>query len=296
MKTRRLAIAGMIAASVLALAAGAQATMVAGWDFSQYRGPGLLSTDGATYSNTLDANYSDLDPTSGAGAESSLFGTLYFDGSFGSSSVPAGPTTTTLVPTAGSMACDRAPAGPGLGAGGCTIPNVEGPVRSNLGSFGKHTVLLAEGQTYAQRLGLAANSNASVVFEADLSGLGLVGGPWTLTLGGRTASGGGSDGGELSCAPACSSTVTVDFSTDGSSYTSVDSLVLTPDDEEFTVALTGPYEGADTGYVRLNFSPSGTQPVIDNVAVDVRFLPEPGASLGLVMGAASLLVLRRFRA
>ena len=39
----------------MSLAGSARATMVAGWDFSQYFGAGFLSTDGATFQTTLDA-------------------------------------------------------------------------------------------------------------------------------------------------------------------------------------------------------------------------------------------------
>ena len=73
-----------IGISVLS-AGGANATMVAGWDFSQYLAPGALTIDGANGTNVLSANYSNLDPTSGAGAESAAFGTMYMNGRHGSS-------------------------------------------------------------------------------------------------------------------------------------------------------------------------------------------------------------------
>jgi hypothetical protein len=106
MKARLLAIASTILSIAVSasIAGSAQAYLVAGWDFSQYFNDGLLSIDGATYQNTLSANYSDLDPTFGAGAESAAFGTLYFNGSFGSTSVsPTGNLTEEFLPTAGSL-------------------------------------------------------------------------------------------------------------------------------------------------------------------------------------------------
>src|SRR5262245_1029525 len=63
---RARALIGLIASAFLAAPAGA--TGIAGWDFSQYLGTSLLSTDGATFTNTLSANYSQLDPTFNAGA------------------------------------------------------------------------------------------------------------------------------------------------------------------------------------------------------------------------------------
>lgn len=47
--------------------AGAQ--LMAGWDFSQYAVDGALSTDGATFTDTLAANYSSFDLTNNAGSE-----------------------------------------------------------------------------------------------------------------------------------------------------------------------------------------------------------------------------------
>jgi hypothetical protein len=66
--------------------------LVAGWDFSQYdNDPLSLSIDGGTtLTNTLAANYSDLDPTSGAGFDSAAFGTMFMNGLFGSTLVGRG--------------------------------------------------------------------------------------------------------------------------------------------------------------------------------------------------------------
>jgi len=68
----------LIPLALAALVAGpsaAQSSLVAGWDFSQYAGDGFMSIDGgSSFTNTLPANYSDLDPTFGAGFDSSAFG------------------------------------------------------------------------------------------------------------------------------------------------------------------------------------------------------------------------------
>ena len=61
----------LIAAAVVLSSPGtahAQDTLVAGWDFSQYIGPNALSVDCVNPALQLEANYSDFDPTSGAGA------------------------------------------------------------------------------------------------------------------------------------------------------------------------------------------------------------------------------------
>src|SRR5258707_9305890 len=106
MRTR--ALIGLIASVSALLSAPAGATGIAGWDFSQYFGDGLLSTDGVTFTNTLSANYSNLDPTFNAGAESAAFGTMFMNGSFGSTNVNAGSGTEQFLPTTGSLASNLA--------------------------------------------------------------------------------------------------------------------------------------------------------------------------------------------
>jgi hypothetical protein len=292
MRSKLIAIASMAVLS--ATAGSAQAVkLVAGWDFSQYPGDGFLNG-----MNTLSANYSDLDPTNRAGFESSLFGTAHFDGAFTSTN-----TTSDFLPTAGQNACLRRPSAPGSGdTGGCATPNVDGPVRSNRiepfkeqgdTSFDALFLLKSEGQPFTSRVGMTATSGVSVVFETNVGG-GQVGGPYTLSFGGKTASGQGPDGGEVSCAGACSSTVGVDFSTDGVSFSPVGSVNLTPDDLRFQLPLGG-IGGSQKGYVRLNFNPTNGRPIIDNVAVQVGVIPEPGAIAQILSCVAGLAYLGRRR-
>jgi hypothetical protein len=278
--------------ALLVLGAGAAgAETVAGWDFSQYRGDGSLTPFGST----LPANYSDLDPTFNAGAESAAVGTLYFDGSFGSTS-----TSTDFLPTAGSMNCQRRPFGIAVGPEGCAVPNVDGPVRSNRNepwpggvSFDAHSVLRAEGQAFQNLLAMQATDGVDVVFEADLGAGSL--GNWEVSFGARVVSGNGDDGGALGCDPAgaveCSSTVTVEFSPDGSAYTSFGSVVLTTDDTRYSVPLAA--GASSTGYVRLGLTPGagGALPVVDNVAITA--VPEPGMLLMLLAGILGLSILPR---
>lgn len=260
MKARLLAIASTILSIVVSasIAGSAQAYLVAGWDFSQYFNDSLLSTDGVTFQTTLSANYSDLDPTFGAGAESAPFGTLYFNGQFGSSAVAAtGTLTEEFLPTAGSLTSNL------------DVPAV---------SFDAFTVLLDEGQAFSNLMSMIARDSVSVVFKADLSTVPETGGNWSVSFGGKTFEG--------------TSTVGVEFSTDGSSYAIVDSVILDANDAQFAVNLgTAPSE---TGFVRLNFNPvDANQPIIDNVAISV---PEPGTVSQFVAAVLGLLVCGRVRA
>src|SRR5262245_55793639 len=140
-------IAPMIALSALAAEPGRAVEVAAGWDFSQYEGTGELTP----FTNTLPANYSDSDPTFNAGAGSATFGTLFFNGTNGSSN-----TVTNFLPTAGTMNCERRLVGVNepLKPAGCAVPNVDGPIRSNKNepwddqgetAFDAHSVLRSEG-------------------------------------------------------------------------------------------------------------------------------------------------------
>src|SRR5262245_843094 len=116
-------IAALLTVSVLSAGSAGAAAVVAGWDFSQFRGSNSLDP---IVTNTVPANYSDSDPTFNAGSGSAAFGTLYFNGTNGSSS-----TSTDFLPTVGTMNCQRLPTGAPQPVGGCTTPNVDGPIRSN---------------------------------------------------------------------------------------------------------------------------------------------------------------------
>jgi hypothetical protein len=297
MKRRLRLVTPLVGLSVLVAgsALAAQGNIVAGWDFSQYGGTGSLSP----LSNTLPANYSDFDTTFNAGSGSAAFGTLYFNGSNGSSN-----TVTDFLPTAGVMNCERRPVGvnePQKPAG-CAVPNVDGPVRSNKKepwarrgktSFDAFTVLRSEGQQYQNALAMRATNNVTAVFKGD-AGSPQPQSAWSVSFGGRVETGGGDDGGRLSCDPTgaseCTASVSVEYSTNGSSYTSLGSVQLTTDDKRYEVPLA--VNTSQTGYVRLGLAPGagGAMPIIDNVA-----LPEPGATKAMVSGTLLLLVLRRRR-
>jgi hypothetical protein len=222
-------------AALASFAAPAKASTIAGWDFSQYVGDGFLSIDGSTFTDTLNANYSNFDLTGNAGAESAAFGTMYIDGSFGSTAVPVGTGTEEIVPTGGSL-----------------VSNLDAPVEG-LGDnpFDSHTVLAGEGQTFTSFLAMTALAAVDVVFEADISSVGTAM-DWVLTLGGKTFSG--------------TSDIEVAFSTDGTTYASVGTIGLTAVEGPKSLSLaTGP---SDKGYVKLSLTAASGQPIIDNVAIE----------------------------
>jgi len=261
MKARLSAIVSVLVAAALWAAPAAAVEMkVAGWDFSQYLGDGVLSTDGSTFTSTLSANYSEWDATGNAGADAAMYGTMYMDGSFGSTNVSAGSGSEEVLPFAGSLA-----------------GNIRGPVHANGdNAFDAHTRLAVEGQDFTNLLSLIAGSASSVVFEADLTPAATTGDNWVLHFGGNTFRG--------------TSTVSVDFSTDGSSFSNVGSVMLTTDDAAYEVFLDTATSA--TGYVRLGFSPGSGEPIIDNVTINI---PEPIWGAQVMAGVMGLFLLRRLR-
>lgn len=247
-----------LAATALAVTASPAlaVSMVAGWDFSQYAGDSFPSLDGENLVNTLDSNYSDLDPTFGAGAESAAFGTMYLNGLFGS-------TDTTF---------------------GDFIPSAANPnsLSSNLGApgganFDSQIVLQSEGQIAFNLLTMTAVSASTVVFEADLSSVPEIGSNWTVTFAGRTNTG--------------TSAVQVQLSLDGISFGAAQQANFTTTDTPFTFAF-GAGE-SDKAYVRLSFADplAGQAAFLDNMSISADLaVPEPST---LAMLAAGLLGLAR---
>jgi hypothetical protein len=256
--------AGVLSAAIAGPAAAV--SMVAGWDFSQYSTDGFLSLDEVNLVNTLTSNYSDLDPTFGAGVESAAFGTMHLDGQFGSTNTPL----------------DFAdPFVPSAAAGGSLLSNKTTPAGSDFDSF---TILLNEGgQTFANPFAMAAVAAATVVFAADLTSVVEVGSNWVVSFGARTFSG--------------TSTIGVEFSTDGVSFNPLAPVNLTSVDTLFSINLGG--TETERAFVRFSFDPANGQPFIDNVALSADLTvpaPEPTTAVLLLAGLLGLARIGRRRA
>ena len=257
----------LIASSVLTLAGLAQAETIAGWDFSQYAASCSFAKDTTLVpSDTLEANYSNRIAAPGVGPTAASFGTLYLNGSFGSTNVDETSQNPALVPTQSA---------PGSLASNLSAPTSGGP---GYDPFDAQSSLTAAGQDYFNLISMTATAPVLPVFEA------LLGAPpaplkhWELSLGGKTFSG--------------TSTVGVEFSSDGVSYSPMTTFNLTTTDAQLSAPLMAAV--TDKAYVRLSLDPSGgQQPILDNVAIVL--LPEPSATAQAVASVLSLALFHRIR-
>jgi len=222
--------------------------MVAGWDFSAYFADGLLSLDGETFTDRIDANYSDLDASFGAGAGSAAFGTMHLDGQFGSTDTPLDYSD---------------PVVPSAAAPGSLLSNRGAPAGVDFDCF---TALLEEGQLFANPLAMTALAPARVVFSADLGSVPEVGRNWSLRFAGKASQG--------------RIPVGVEFSTDGGHFRGVGSVDLGDEEAPFRVPLGA--ERSKRAWVRFSFEPDPAarqQAFIDNLAIDAELVaPETGAT------------------
>ena len=185
---KRITRAALVAAMFMASASANAASLVAGWDFSQYFADSVHSFDGTTAAPAdIRANYSSLDPN-GAGAQAALFGVYHLP------FTPVGDATEPLIPTAV----------PGTGA---LLPNL------SQGPYNNFSVLALEGQASQSDLAMVAVQATSLIFEADLRSVPETGDGWQITLAAATQLGGG--------------TVQIEFSTDGTTYVSLGTTNVT---------------------------------------------------------------------
>lgn len=256
-----------------ASSANAQRFLEAGWDFSQYSVflPGFPTLDGgATFVNTLSANYSDnATVTSGAGPSAEPFGTLYYDGSFGSSfsPLPLGSVGPTINLTSNNTNIDRS--------------------NDSFVAFDSYAILIDEGQPNANPFGLGISADFqvfSLVFALNESHITLATPLDTFSFAGYSING--------------VTSVSLEYSTDGFAYSFVDNFILTNSDQTFSTDLWDfDFGGYVPVYFRLNFNLNTADAVIDNVAIHT-FVPEPqtyAVLLGLSMLVATVFMRKKSR-
>jgi hypothetical protein len=245
--------------STVAVSGSAHAVMIAGWDFSQYFSSGELSIDQATYTDTLAANYSNRDDAGPMAASRNAV-------------LQRRVRSTDVVETR-----PRRRYGVGSLNSNLTAPQT-GPGYVPFNSFSK---LDAAGQEFEENLSLQIQNDVSFVFAAYLDTIpGLVG-DWSMTFGGQTLTG--------------TSVVNIEFSTNGTTFSSAGQRTLNTLDTLYTVSLAG--LPSDTAFVRLNVLTAGsTGSRIDNVALNGTVtVPEPSTLVLLGAGLAAAAVVGRRR-
>ena len=272
-------IQGLVLTLALSGNAKAQDVFVAGWDFSQYIGANALSIDCLTIAGSLVSNYSDFDPPFGAGAESAAFGTMYNDGTNGSTDSTGGGMLPVITPTAGAISENEdAPLNmvpdPDVAFNSLLIQNQEIP--------GANPPVQGQKCSTHQDVSMITQQALSVVFVVDVSTLSPGDRPsgdgWTVSFGASTALLDTMD-------------VDIDFAGGADPFANVDTVTLTASEQTFSVPLGD--SAADTVSVRLTFptpAMAGAEGIFDNVAITV---PEPtgGAAAALV----TLMALARHR-
>jgi hypothetical protein len=236
----------LVSAAALTALSSANADLVAGWDFSQFAGPGFNSTDGSTFAGegNAQANYSDFNSPSPDIAAAS-FGSIYYDGSFGSTDAANG-FSFQAVPVSGN-----------LGSG--SNQTADGNPFNDSSSY---AFLTNSGQGFTNNLSLGIDGNISVVFEANVFGQAAGASDWTLNFAALDSLN--------------TSSVSWEISTDGSSYTSLGlTSSLTTTDSAFSVT-SALADGSDQVFFRGTFADievGTSRAIFDNVGISA--VPEP---------------------
>ena len=221
-------------------------SMLAGWDFSPYAFDEFSSIDGTTLTDRVSANYRDsvADFTGGAAV-----GTLYYDGSFGSSAFNLG--TSEISPQS---------------VGDTAVSNL-----GYLGELGNLAVLDTQGQQYTNAKALGFAVGGSYTFGLTLG--------QSYDLDNFTYAGYNSGD--------ASTSILWEWSTDGSSFSSLETDSLGTSATAYSVDLNA-IDGVSTVYIRGTLSglDSGLS-YIDNVAFNGTVVPEP-SSFAAIFGVVAI--------
>lgn len=261
--------------SLVALSAGllvsAQAqVMVAGWDFSGYaiESAGYSSIDNISLTGQMDANFSQNLPQF---VNAAPFGTVFYDGSFGSTAFELSTGSPDLV------------VNNNLGTLGGT---------GGIGASGNINTLFAQGQpnNNAQAIGLTTNGAITFAINMTTFGLGSAGEAWSLAF--ATQNIGDSNN---------SSSIAWDYSLNGSDFTSTGfSTAITNNATAGSVDLSSinALDGQSVVYFRGTFSDVTGASYIDNFQVFATAVPEPSsfAALAGVLALGFAAVRRRRQA
>lgn len=246
-----------VTALALSLTSVQAQEMVAGWDFSQYSGDGfntLSNPPTLPFTETLNANYSDRDPN-GIGLESVPFGTLHYDGLFGSTDVDPDGTTDDIWPSNGDLSSNTSVGRELFDPSNGAISLFEGAQENNF------------------KLKFLSTTALSIVFVADTTSIATSFTDWSVSFAGL----------DLTAGDSSAANIDVSFSTDGVNYGAAQTFNLTGVDTAFSTGAIA--DVTQTAYFKFDFG--GTDLGIDNVGITGTAVPEPSAFAALA-GALAL--------
>ena len=245
----------------------AESVLVSGWDFSQALFTGTTAGQGANTPGLYNSNYTyGGTPTADSAnwTAASVKGAVYWNGSFGSSSVndPLNGTSDLQMTVGSNLSSNSAPSFDEFNQGPAYIKLVSSGQNSGVGGSALDALM---------------NINADLTITIE-SIAGVAQNGWLFTYAAKDLGNGAN--------------VSYAYSTDpGSGFTAFGGDSLLTSDEGYSVDLSGVVDGASTVYLQMTFSDVDASAVtglqLDNFGFSATAVPEP-SSFAAIAGVLAI--------